>query len=142
MGTLEGHELLSPATPQCDRTVPAGMVNNRLPSRFSHRFFVPSHGPQSVLFKWSSSLTEADVLTPNRLCPRKLDRHPPSAYQLPPTRFLNGMSDINFRKIDIDAYDEDVLVEMELYDVDPRGPAQVPNDVKQKATAVRSALSK
>ena len=70
---------------------------------------------------------------------RKLDRHPPSAYQLPPTRFLSG---INFRKIDIDDYDEDVLVETELYDVDPRGPAQVPNDVKQKATAVRSALSK
>jgi len=52
------------------------------------------------------------------------------------------MSDINFRKIDIDAYDEDVLVETELYDADPRDPARVLNDAKQKATAVRSALSK
>jgi len=52
------------------------------------------------------------------------------------------MTDVNFRKIDIDAYDEDVLVETELYDADPRGPAQVLNDTKQKATAVRSALSK
>lgn len=52
------------------------------------------------------------------------------------------MSDVNFRKIDIDVYDEDVLVETELYDADPRDPAQVLNDTKQKATAVRSALSK
>jgi actin related protein 2/3 complex, subunit 5 len=52
------------------------------------------------------------------------------------------MADINFRKIDIDAYDEDVLVETELYDPDPRNPAQVLNDTKQKAVAVRSALSK
>lgn len=70
---------------------------------------------------------------------------PPSLERLlplPPTRSPSGMSDVNFRKIDIDAYDEDVLVETELYDADPRGPAQVLNDVKQKATAVRSALSK
>jgi len=52
------------------------------------------------------------------------------------------MADVNFRKIDIDAYDEDVLVESELYDADPRDPVQVLNDAKQKATAVRSALSK
>lgn len=52
------------------------------------------------------------------------------------------MADINFRKIDIDVYDEDVLLETELYDADPRDPTQVVNDVKQKATAVRSALSK
>jgi len=52
------------------------------------------------------------------------------------------MAEINFRKIDIDAYDEDVLVETELYDPDPRNPAQILNDTKQKATAVRSALSK
>jgi len=52
------------------------------------------------------------------------------------------MSVISFRKIDIDAYDEDVLVETELYDADPRDPARVLNDAKQKATAVRSALSK
>ena len=52
------------------------------------------------------------------------------------------MADINFRKIDIDAYDEDVLAETELYDPDPRDPAQILNDTKQKASAVRSALSK
>ena len=52
------------------------------------------------------------------------------------------MSDINFRKIDIDLYDEDALIETELYDADPKNPAQALNYVKQKATAVRSALSK
>ncbi|KAJ6466406.1 hypothetical protein C8R45DRAFT_1173021 [Mycena sanguinolenta] len=30
-----------------------------------------------------------------------------------------------FRKIDIDIYDEDVLQEEELFDADPRDPAQV-----------------
>jgi actin related protein 2/3 complex subunit 5 len=30
----------------------------------------------------------------------------------------------SFRKIDVDAYDEDVLLETELYDPDPRGPQQ------------------
>jgi len=52
------------------------------------------------------------------------------------------MADVNFRKIDIDAYDEDALVETELYDADPRDPTQALSDAKQKATAVRSALSK
>lgn len=52
------------------------------------------------------------------------------------------MADINFRKIDIDVYDEDVLLETELYDPDPRNPGQVLNDTKQKASAVRTALSK
>jgi len=52
------------------------------------------------------------------------------------------MADVNFRKIDIDVYDEDALVETELYDADPRDPARALNDAKQKATAVRSALSK
>jgi actin related protein 2/3 complex subunit 5 len=50
--------------------------------------------------------------------------------------------DRNFRKIDIDQYDEDVLAETELYDADPRDPAQVLNDAKQKSAAVRSALSR
>ncbi|OCH90109.1 arp2/3 complex subunit [Obba rivulosa] len=48
----------------------------------------------------------------------------------------------NFRKIDIDQYDEDVLLESELYEPDPRDPAQVLDDVKQKVTAVRSSLAK
>ena len=50
--------------------------------------------------------------------------------------------DINFRKIDVDKYDEDVLLDEELYDADPRDPAQILNDTKAKVTTVRSALSK
>lgn len=50
--------------------------------------------------------------------------------------------DTAFRKIDIDKYDEDVLLEEELYDADPRDPAQVLADTKAKATTVRSALAK
>lgn len=52
------------------------------------------------------------------------------------------MSETAFRKIDIDAFDEDVLQESELYEADPRDPSQVLSDTKQKATAVRSSLSK
>lgn len=47
-----------------------------------------------------------------------------------------------FRKIDIDQYDEDVLLETELYEADPRDPSQVLDDARQRASAVRSALSK
>ncbi|KAJ7688216.1 arp2/3 complex 16 kDa subunit [Mycena olivaceomarginata] len=47
-----------------------------------------------------------------------------------------------FRKIDIDAYDEDVLQEEELFDADPRDPAQVLDDAKQRQSAVRSALAR
>jgi hypothetical protein len=50
--------------------------------------------------------------------------------------------DINFRKIDIDVYDEDVLLETELYDPDPRGPQQVLEDAKAKAASVRTSLAK
>ncbi|KAH9176115.1 arp2/3 complex subunit [Lactarius sanguifluus] len=50
--------------------------------------------------------------------------------------------DINFRKIDVDAYDEDVLLETELYDPDPREPQQVVEDAKAKAVAVRTSLAK
>lgn len=49
---------------------------------------------------------------------------------------------MSFRKIDVDVYDEDVLQETELYDPDPREPAQVLSDAKQKQIAVRSALNK
>ena len=48
----------------------------------------------------------------------------------------------NFRKIDVDIYDEDVLLDEELYDPDPRDPAQVLEDTKQRAAAVRNALSR
>jgi actin related protein 2/3 complex, subunit 5 len=47
-----------------------------------------------------------------------------------------------FRKIDIDQYDEDVLFDEELYEPDPRDPATVLADAKDKQGAVRSALSK
>ena len=50
--------------------------------------------------------------------------------------------EVNFRKIDVDQYDEDALLDSEVYEADPRDPAQVLNDTKQKATAVRSSLSK
>ncbi|PSR76815.1 hypothetical protein PHLCEN_2v8196 [Hermanssonia centrifuga] len=50
--------------------------------------------------------------------------------------------EVNHRKIDIDQYDEDVLVESELCEPDPRDPAEVLNDTKQKAAAVRGSLSK
>ena len=50
--------------------------------------------------------------------------------------------DTAFRKIDIDKYDEDVLLEEELYEPDPRDPAQVLADTRAKATTVRSFLAK
>lgn len=49
---------------------------------------------------------------------------------------------VNFRKIDVDAYDEDALLETELYDPDPRGPQQVIDDAKAKAASVRTSLAK
>ncbi|TFK69206.1 arp2/3 complex 16 kDa subunit [Pluteus cervinus] len=50
--------------------------------------------------------------------------------------------DVNFRKIDIDVYDEDILHETELYDSDPRDPSQVLSDARQKQVAVRTALAR
>ena len=50
--------------------------------------------------------------------------------------------DVNFRKIDIDAYDEDVLLETELCDPDPRGPQQALDEAKAKAASVRTSLAK
>lgn len=52
------------------------------------------------------------------------------------------MADVNFRKIDIDAFDEDVLLESELYEADPRDPSQVIEESRAKAVAVRGSLSK
>lgn len=65
-----------------------------------------------------------------------------TAYQSYITYIFVPHMDTSFRKIDIDQYDEDVLLESELYDADPRDPAQVLADAKAKATAVRSALAK
>lgn len=47
-----------------------------------------------------------------------------------------------FRKIDIDAYDEDVIQESELYDADPRDPSQVLDEAKQRQVAARNAQNK
>lgn len=52
------------------------------------------------------------------------------------------MSDTAFRKIDIDALDEDTLQEHELYDPDPRDPQTVTSDAKGKTAQVRNSLSK
>lgn len=52
------------------------------------------------------------------------------------------MASVDFRKINIDQYDEDQLVEEELYEPDPRDPATVLADAKQKASGVRGALAK
>jgi len=47
-----------------------------------------------------------------------------------------------YRKIDVDALDEDILVETELYEPDPRDPSTVLGDTKHKVSQVRSYLSK
>lgn len=47
-----------------------------------------------------------------------------------------------WRKINIDQYDEDVVLESELYDPDPRDPSTILADAKSKAQLVRSALAK
>lgn len=50
--------------------------------------------------------------------------------------------DIPFRKIDIDQYDEDILKDSELYESDPRDPAEVIEEAKQKQVAVRGLLAR
>jgi len=50
--------------------------------------------------------------------------------------------DTAFRKIDIDAYDEDAFLESELFEPDPRSPAQVLSEAKQKQATVRSSLAR
>jgi len=48
----------------------------------------------------------------------------------------------SFRKIDIDQYDEEVLNDEDLYEVDSRDPDQVLEEARQRQAAVRSALAK
>jgi actin related protein 2/3 complex subunit 5 len=48
----------------------------------------------------------------------------------------------NFRKIDIDQYDEDALQDSEVYEQDPRNPADVLDDAKQRQIAVRGLLAR
>ncbi|KAG8825104.1 hypothetical protein FRC17_008842 [Serendipita sp. 399] len=43
---------------------------------------------------------------------------------------------MDFRKINIDQYDEDKLLEEELYEPDPRDPQTVLTEAKQKATGI------
>jgi actin related protein 2/3 complex subunit 5 len=50
--------------------------------------------------------------------------------------------DVNFRKIDIDQFDEDVLQESELYVADPRDPYEVLEEAKQRQAAVRTSLAR
>lgn len=47
-----------------------------------------------------------------------------------------------FRKIDIDALDEDVLLPSDLYDPDPRSPQEVGSAATQKAGEARGLVSK
>ena len=50
--------------------------------------------------------------------------------------------DVNFRKIDIDQFDEEVLKDSELYESDPRDPTEALEDAKQKQVAVRGLLAR
>jgi actin related protein 2/3 complex subunit 5 len=52
------------------------------------------------------------------------------------------MSEYAFRKIDIDALDEDVILPSDLYDPDPRGPDAVIADSKSKSQEARGLVSK
>jgi len=52
------------------------------------------------------------------------------------------MTSVDFRKVNIDQYDEDQIVEDELYEPDPRDPATVLADAKAKAAAVRGLIAK
>ncbi|WVR07103.1 hypothetical protein IAU60_004142 [Kwoniella sp. DSM 27419] len=52
------------------------------------------------------------------------------------------MSEYAFRKIDIDALDEDVILPSDLYDPDPRGPDGVLGDAQSKSSEVRNLVSK
>lgn len=52
------------------------------------------------------------------------------------------MSEYAFRKIDIDALDEDVILPSDLYDPDPRGPDGVLADAKSKSAESRNLVSK
>lgn len=50
--------------------------------------------------------------------------------------------DTNFRKINVDLYDEDIFDPSELYSPDPRSPAEILQQAKGKAGMVRSMLAK
>lgn len=50
--------------------------------------------------------------------------------------------DTAFRKIDIDALEEDVLLPSDLYDPDPRGAAGVLEEARAKSGDVRGSISR
>lgn len=52
------------------------------------------------------------------------------------------MAEGAFRKLNVDQYDEDRVLEHELYDPDPRGPEMVLSVAKQKQSEVRSLLQR
>lgn len=52
------------------------------------------------------------------------------------------MATANFRKINIDQYDEDSVAPQSLYLADPRGPAQALTDAQSKDRSVRSLLQR
>ena len=52
------------------------------------------------------------------------------------------MDEYAFRKIDIDALDEDQLLPSDLYDADPRGAAVVEQEASRKASDARGLVSK
>ncbi|KAL7421655.1 arp2/3 complex subunit [Cryptotrichosporon argae] len=52
------------------------------------------------------------------------------------------MSEYAFRKIDIDALDEDVLLPTDLYDPDPRGPDGALGEARARSTETRGLVSK
>ena len=52
------------------------------------------------------------------------------------------MSEGAFRKLDVDQYDLDRVLPSELYDPDPRGPAEVLRITKGKAVDCRSFLQR
>jgi hypothetical protein len=66
----------------------------------------------------------------------------PAHLPLLPRLLQRAIMDVAFRKIDIDQYDEDVLLDEELYEPDVRDPATVLADAKEKQAAVRSFLAK
>jgi hypothetical protein len=52
------------------------------------------------------------------------------------------MSEYAYRKIDIDALDEDVILPSDLYDPDPRGVQGVLSEAQRKSGEVRGLVSK
>lgn len=48
----------------------------------------------------------------------------------------------SFRKIDIDQYDEDLLLDQELVDPYPKSPEQALSDARAKSTEVRTLIGR